>query len=372
LKIIDSGYIGRAQAGTARACLTFGTITPLSNGELLATARAGENKDSDFELIELYRSTNNGKTWGVPKTPFRDVIVDGKVGTLKLCYLTELSDGHILAAAMWVDRTTHPSQPLFNSATEGCLPMAILLANSFDNGETWTKWKRVPIPEALGPPSITNPVLKLPGGTLVLSIENNKHYHDTSAWMQKVVFLHSNDLGQTWSPPISAAEDPEAKIFNWDLRCGVTPDGRIASFSWTYDKIVAKYINIHRRISPDGGQSWSRAFDIGFADQAGPPAILPDGRVVLPWVDRFGDQCIRVRIAPEIDAPFDSKSEIVIYRHQKLVLEGSKDTASLLAGMETWGFGLPYAATLPNGEVLVSYYAVDALGISIHFVRLSI
>ncbi len=41
-------------------------------------------------------------------------------------------------------------------------------------------------------------VMALADGSLALSIETNKHYHDASPWMQKVVFFHSSDRGQTW------------------------------------------------------------------------------------------------------------------------------------------------------------------------------
>ena len=35
---------------------------------------------------------------------------------------------------LWIDREAFPGQPLFNPETEGCLPMSILLADSFDGG----------------------------------------------------------------------------------------------------------------------------------------------------------------------------------------------------------------------------------------------
>ena len=79
---------------------------------------------------------------------------------------------------MWVDRESYPGQGLFNVETEGCLAMAILLAESNDGGQTWSAWRKVPIPGEIGPPSLTNTVMKLADGSLALSIETNKHYHD--------------------------------------------------------------------------------------------------------------------------------------------------------------------------------------------------
>lgn len=372
MHIVDTGTLAQGDAGTARACITFGTITPLQDGTLLATGRAGDDKDSDREQIEMYRSSDGGHSWGKPTTPFSKAIVDGKFGTLKLCYLTQLSPGHILAAAMWVDRTTYPGMPLFNADTEGCLPMAILLAESHDSATSWSPWRKVSMPDDIGPPSLTNPILSLADGSLAMSIETNKHYSDASTWHQRAVFLRSTDNGVSWSGPKPVAQDKTGRIFNWDLRCGVNPNGTVASFAWTYDRRTEEYQNVFRRVSVDHAETWSAPQDLGFADQAGPPAILPDGRVVLAWVDRFGDQCIRARITPTIDGDFDPASEVVIYTHASPKDSKSKDTGDLLAGMEMWGFGLPFATTLPDGDVLVTYYAGDNHAMSLQFARLSV
>ena len=45
------------------------------------------------------------------------------------------------------------------------------------------------MPDDIGPPSLTNAVLRLADGRLVLSIESNKPYLDTSKWFQRVVHL---------------------------------------------------------------------------------------------------------------------------------------------------------------------------------------
>ena len=57
--------------------------------------------------------------------------------------------------------------------------------------------------------------------------------------------------------------------------------------------------------SDDGGQSWSTPET---------PSILPDGRVILAWVDRFQSHSIRARLAPAADAPFDATTEVELYR----------------------------------------------------------
>ena len=371
MRIVASGFLRRAEPGTNRANLTFPMALSLSDGTLIATLRAGPEKDTASDRIEVYRSADDGATWTGPATPFVSPDVEGKGGSLKICYLTELAPGRLIAAAMWIDRTTYPGQPLFNADTEGCLPMAILLADSHDNGVSWSGWRHVPMPAEIGPPSLTGPLLKLADGRLAMSIETNKPYLDRSKWQQRAVYFHSSDQGQTWSAPVTVAEDPTGRIFNWDLRAAVGPDGRIASFAWTYDSQTSTYLDIHRRVSADGGLSWTPPEAIGVSDQAARPAIRRDGSVVLAWVDRFGTQSIRARYAPAIDAPFSPDSEVVIYTHGAGEA-ASADTGDMLASMDLWSFGLPFAEVLPGGDVLVFYYAGEPKALDIRWARLTV
>ena len=114
--------------------------------------------------------------------------------------------------------------------------------------------------------------------------------------------------------PRTTSQDPTGRIFNWDQRAGVATDGRLVTFTWTYDHDAARYANIHRRLSRDGGETWTEPEDLGFMDQPSHPAMLPDGRVVLAWVDRFGTRSIRARMAESVDAPFLEKTEVVLYQ----------------------------------------------------------
>lgn len=372
LTIVASGFVRRAVPGTDHATFTYPTLTVLSTGTILATFRSGSSKDTADETAELYASSDGGRTWEQKPLPVPRV-VGGKQGSPRSCHITELAPGHWLAAVMWVDRESFPGEPLFNPQTEGCLPMLAVLADSLDNGRTWSAWRVVPMPAEIGPASITTAIMKLADGRLALSIESNKTYLDHSRWLQKVVLFHSDDQGQTWGPPVVSGFDPTGRLFYWDQRAGVTHDGRIAAFAWTYDTSRHRYLHIHRRLSSDGGMHWSDADDVGFADQAGHPAMLTNGGVVLPYVDRFGSQTIRARWAPDAAAAFDPESDVVIYAHPQRAKADAETgtTGEALGDMTAWCYGLPYAETLPNGEVLVVYYAgndqaMDACWVRIH------
>jgi hypothetical protein len=44
------------------------------------------------------------------------------------------------------------------------------------------------MPPELGPPNVTNPILGLPNGKLVISVEILKRYEDRFEWYEKVVY----------------------------------------------------------------------------------------------------------------------------------------------------------------------------------------
>lgn len=372
MRIVERATVSAAQPGTSRAVATFPAVVVLADGSLLASYSIGSGKDTDDLTIELRRSTDGGATWSDPAIPF-DTTVDGVRGSLKAAPITRLDGDRLIAAALWIDREAFPGQPLFHPESEGCLPMAILVAESPDAGRTWSPLRVVPTPDDLGPPSLTNPIVRLPDGALLLSIESNKPYLDRSRWFQRVVHLRSEDDGRTWSTPHVVSEDPTGRIANWDQRGGIAPDGRIVTFTWTYDFDAVAYRNIQRRISSDGGTTWTAPEDLGVTDQPGHPAILPDGRFVMAWVDRFGTGSIRARAAVAIDAPFDAATEIVVHEPDRPPAaappaEGADPeadggtTGDALVEMGTWSYGLPYSEALPDGDVGVVYYAAGSTG----------
>ncbi|MBZ0294547.1 MAG: glycoside hydrolase, partial [Anaerolineae bacterium] len=208
LRIIEKGILSRGIPGTERAMLINPNVTILTDGTLLATARAGSSKDAADEMVEVYRSTDGGRTWSDPERPFPPVFVNGQPSSLRVAYLSETSPGHLLAASMWIDRGTYAGKPFFDPQTEGCLPMGIYTAESHDGAHTWSPWQQVPMPTFIGPPSLTDRLIQLPDGTLVLSIETNKNYEDSSQWFQRVVFFHSQDGGHTWGKPVTVGFDP--------------------------------------------------------------------------------------------------------------------------------------------------------------------
>ena len=371
MHIAEQGAVCTGTPGSElRAVATFPSLTVLPDGTLLAVYRIGKSKDSDGSITELRRSRDGGRTWGAPETPFASTF-QGVRGSLQVVYVTPLDPG-LLATALWVDREAYPGQPLFHAETEGCLPMRILVANSSDDGRSWSGWREVAVTSDVGPPSLTSPAVRMASGQIIISIETNKPYLDRSPWMQRVVHCDSIDGGVTWTQPRTVCQDASGAIFHWDQRLAAAPSGDLlAAFSWTYDKAANRYLPIRRHISRDEGQTWSTD-QLDFADQPAHPAVLPDGRTVLAWVDRYGSRSIRARYAQTIDGVFDPASEVVLYEAAAPARQ-TDDTAGMLTDMSLWSFGLPYAEALPDGRsVLVVYYAGAPDCMDIRWIRLAL
>ena len=180
--------------------LTFPTLCRLSNGTVLAAARAGSGKDTDDETVVMSVSHDDGRSFGAPFQPFPDTVdCFGTPCRHRMSFFTEIgTSGHVIASIHASDRTTYPGSPLFNEETEGAVPMHVVLYDSYDYGSTWGPARTVPLPAWAGPASNTSPLIPLEDGTLVLSDETNKHYDDAGPWKQRVALFRSADLGHTW------------------------------------------------------------------------------------------------------------------------------------------------------------------------------
>ena len=368
MEVVERGIVSAAVPGTSRAFSTFPAFVVLADGRLVITYSIGSGKDTDDLDIELRRSTDGGRTWTEPVTPF-ETSLEGRRGSLKAAPITRLDGDHLIVAGLWIDREAFPGQPLFNPETEGCLPMTVLLANSHDAGRTWTPWRVVPMPDDIGPPSLTNAVLHLADGRLVLSIESNKPYLDTSKWFQRVVHLRSSDGGATWSAPETVLEDPTGRIANWDQRGAIAPDGRLVTFTWTYDFETAEYLNVRRRISADGVAPFGPARGPRVrrpAGASGGVARRPrGGRVGRPVRDVQHPRAVGSRDRRALRSRHrgrDHRPADPIERPSATDTTDATAVGEALVDMGTWSYGLAFAEALPDGEVGVVHYAAGAGG----------
>jgi len=372
MRIIDRGlaFLGEEGGECSSAC--FHGACALPAGRWLVAFRASPKKSDAFpQRVLVTWSDDEGKTWSPPAEPWRNQEVSGVPGAWRAGQPTALGGTRVAMVLYWVD-ASDPARPFFNDETEGLLDSRIFLARSEDAGQTWSEPRLLDTSPFAVPTPITGPMLRLPSGEWALQFETNKPYFDTSVWRHQSVLMVSADEGRTWPEFAVVAADPEARVFYWDQRPGVLADGSILDLFWTFDRETAVYRNVHARSSTDNGRTWSALWDTGVPGQPAPPVSLGDGRVVMPYVDRRWTPIIKLRVSPDGGRTWPESTESVLDdRPGQSQAGGKASMQDAWTEMAAFSVGLPTTVGLPDGDVLVVYYAgpkPDHTGI--HWVRL--
>jgi hypothetical protein len=358
LEIVASGVIAAGKPGTDYQSYAFPQICVLPGGRWICSFRAAPTKSAVAPQRSLFtRSDDEGKTWSEPVEAFVPPPIAGTQGSFRALAMTPLGDRRVLAVLYWVD-SSRPSLPFFNESTEGLLDSRIFLARSEDDAATWSKPAMVDTAPYHCPTPITGPVLRLANAELACQFELNKSYNDPSPWRHASVLLFSKDGGLSWPEHVEAARDPDNRIFYWDQRPVVLPDGRILDVFWTFDRQTSTYLNIHARESMDNGRTWSELWDTSVPGQPAPPVPLPDGTIGLVYVDRTGPPQIKMRTSGDGGRTWPKDSEIVLKKSQLANQTWDKSTMQdAWAEMAQFALGLPATAVARNGDVVVVYYS---------------
>ena len=356
MNVLDRGVVFESRPGTDQQSCAFSQVAVLSSGRWLVGCRAACSKTGkEGQHVMLATSDDAGASWRYNSSVFDAPTLDGKPGQFRALALTALGGARVLATLYWVDNS-NPALPFFNEQTEGLLDSRIMFAESADKGDSWTTPVLMDTAPFKDPTPITGPVLLLPNGERICQFETNKSYFVASKWVHSSILMFSRDDGRTWPRHVAVTRDP--RIFYWDQRPQVLPNGRIFDLFWTYDNLAAAYLNIHARESCDGGRTWSEIWDTGVSGQPAPVVALDDGRLVMVYVDRTGSTAIRCRISVDQGRTWAANTELSLYESAlPTQTERKAEMADAWAEMGKFSVGLPATAALPNGEILVVYYA---------------
>lgn len=360
MRAIDAGVVIAGRPKTDMASVCFPSIAVLPSGRWLAGARLGPAKSSRTQRVATAWSDDEGETWTGPNLVTPEVKHRGRAGTWRACNVSSSGGNRVIASLCWED-AEDLWKPMFNEATEGIVDMKLFTALSRDGGETWGKPRLVNCGNYQSVPvAITGPTMVLADGTWAAQFEVNKNYDDTTPWQHHSSLVFSRDQGRTWRGVVDTHTDPNRRIFCWDQRIGVMPDGSMLALYWTFDRDAAVYLNIHARHSNDGGKTWGKLWDTGVTGQPARPVGLPDGRIFMAYVDRTSTPTIKARISIDGGKTFPKKSEIEVHKRQmptQTVKKGSMQDA--WAEMSKFSLGLPDTALLANGHVLCVFYTGD-------------
>jgi hypothetical protein len=223
------------------------------------------------------------------------------------------------------------------------------------------------------PTPITGPFLRLRNGELACQYELNKPYDDPAPWRHSSILQFSSDSFKTCAHLAVVSHDPANRIFFWDQRPTVLPDGSLLNMFWTYDRSAGTYLNIHGRRSQDGGRTWSEMYDTGVPGQPAPPVALKDGRLAMAYVDRTASPAIKLRLSGDQGRTWPTASETLLVTQSATAPAGHSDMREAWAEMSRFSLGLPATALTRSGEIVVVYYAgpeTDSTGI--HWLKIGL
>lgn len=373
LKIVSRGVVFQSIRGTDRQSCAFPDMAVMPDGRWLCSFRAAPTKAGTAgQHPVVVWSDDEGRTWFAPTAPFRPPSVDDRPGLFRKAAMTAVGGHRLLAILSWVDHSD-PSLPFFNTETEGLLDTRLFLAESGDAGQTWTQPVLLNTSPFDVPTPLTGPILRMANGHLACQFELNKHYGDSSEWRHAPMLMFSEDGGRTWGEPVVVAQDPTNRVFYWDQRPSVLPDGQVLNVFWTYDVGAAAYRNITACRSSDHGRTWSGLWDTGVPGQPAPPVPLGDGIAAMVYVERSGSPRIVLRASRDGGLTWPRDTEIALFEAQGASQSEKKRTMQdAWAEMGAFSIGLPSTARCPNGDVLVAYYAGSHTDrTDIHWVRVA-
>jgi len=280
--------------------------------------------------------------------------------------------GRILLFSTWFDRSL-PDRPLFNPVTEGILRSQQLVAESTDEGSTWTSWRELPTGELTGC-ATTGPAIAWPDGTVAYAFESFKEYDDPRPAPHGSWLLVSRDGGRTFGSPWRVAQDPAAQTYYWDQRlCAKSEPGEFVAMFWTHDRAQRRDLNVHQlqvAMNEHPGGAPQLPAVTSLPGQIAAPLWLDDRRLLAFVVDREPPCTMTLWQSRDGGATWPTELALRIYEHdERAALTQGRDNvdyAQFWEDMGKWSFGHPAIRRLDERRALVAWYAGTPHEMSIH------
>jgi hypothetical protein len=285
--------------------------------------------------------------------------------------MVETKPGRLLLFTTWFDRSD-PERPLFDPDTGGILRSRQLLAESTDEGDSWTDWREIPTPGLTGG-ALTGPVVEWTDGTIGFAFESFKEFDDPNPARHAAWLLTSRDGGANFKEPFLVARDPDDKVFYWDQRlCSTRTPGEFAAMFWTHDCALQRDLRVHFLYGDINGGSWtaSQPVETTIPGQIAAPIVLDDGRLLAFVVDRTRPGTMRLWQSYDDGQSWPESECLTVHTHdeqaQVQAVDGNIDFAEYWEDMGKWSFGHPAIRHAGPDRVLVSWYAGTPEQMSVH------
>ncbi len=371
---LETGLIYDATGRPDAERITFFTaLCPLASGTVMAGCQIGPAKHAPTATLRLFRSHDAGSSWEELSWRF-ETTLDGIPGSLAAAEMAEAEPGRLLLFTTWFDRSD-PERPLFDPITEGILPARQLMAISTDEGTTWSPWRVLPTPGLTGC-AVTGPPVRWDDGAIAFAFESFKEHDDPNPGRHAAWLLVTRDGGRTFEAPFLVAQHPRHTIYYWDQRvCPAAQSGDFIALFWTHDLVQKKDLRVHflHASLNDGERAAASPVETTIPGQIAAPLLLPDGRIFAFVVDRDRPGTLCLWQSDDDGHTWPEHRRMTIHTHdeQARLSQGREnvDFRQYWEDMGKWTFGHPALRQLPDGRLLLAYYAGTPDRMSLHWAR---
>ena len=327
------------------------------DGSVVCIYRRARKKHSYDGVLVSQRSTDLGRTWS-PAT----IVFDGQErqpphspSSSGLCLC---EDGSLLAI-LCATEVTKPDTYVYSD--EGFQQQEfVITARSTDHGQSWDAPRYLePEFEHLGPGA--NPVL-LADGTLFLHGEHLFEHGQLG-----VCASLSRDHGARLEPVRDLIVDRSGTLNHCDGRFCVFADGDVLGLLWTFRQSDEKTVEVHRSVSSDHARTWSAPRPVGHLGQITDPLILGGDTVLAASNYRWPPEGIRLWLSRDRGQTWPVEESVQMWDAQeKRTVAEQREIAPRAGGAAVWDalpeftFGTPTLNHLPDGSILLNYYARHA------------
>ena len=341
------------------------SLTRCSDGSFLFTTLVGSEKSGPDGRTKVLKSTDDCRTWQERPSP---TVWDEQANPgwgYMMCHLTETAPGRLLAAYLRTDRF-NPEEPLFHPETSGMQPAVIRLAQSLDNGNTWSQpWDLdYVLPDLIAPGRFFH----LADGALGMPFEV---WHEwDKGWREgpSTRLIISRDNGKTWPEGGIIARDETRKLIYGDPRLTMLPGGRLVVLLWVYNIEPENDLTVHRSESSDNGLTWSPVHGTGLVSQIANPAWLREGVMAAVYQRRFGEDAgLRAVLSYDDGLSWDPETDTALWKQGH-----HTDDKNPFSGYEEFTFGYSTVLRLSEHEVLVPFWVSNGRTTYIRILRVNV
>ena len=344
IEILGSGRIDEHESA-------FPQAVQLPNGVIICSFSVGGGQSATGGT-DWARSTDGGESWTLEGTVLPTTTDPQTSNSLKLSLSPDGGTVYAYGSRSYVN-------PSGTSRREA------VLCRSTNGGRTWSAPQAIPMPtdRTFG---VSHGILPLSSGRLLAPAV----LHGPGRLAERAVAAISHDDGETWPSHTVVFEDPDKTYGYLELKLAELEPGRLIATCWTTTLADSVDQENSFAISDDDGSSWAAPASTGIMGQTMTPVPLDDGRLLVVYNRRYGEQAIMAALVTFTARTWTVHHERVMYDPRT-----SRDPESSETGLDEWAqfeFGFPTAIRLRDGAILATHWSKEAGKFGVRWTRMRV